>query len=289
MSRRGLALLRLAAFFGFLVGALYPVKELWLRAALHGADPTLRYVVDHLVELAAVLVAMLIASRVERRPFGEFGLPPRQALRSRFWQGAGAGLVSLTVLMLTLQAAGAVHIEIPPTPAARAVGFGGAYGLVFLLLAVREELLYRGYALRTLSEAIPFWPAAAVSTAWFTLAHAGASENAIGLASAAAFGLVACLTLRRTGNLWLALGFHASWDWGETYLFGVRDSGHEAAPGHLLISTVSARSPAWLSGAGVGPEGSILCVALLMVLGLVCLRGLHASSRARGVREFEPS
>src|SRR5262249_6746703 len=104
-----------------------------------------------------------------------------------------------------------------------------------------------------------------------------AGENALGLANVAAFGLLACLALKRTGNLWLVIGFHASWDWGETYLFGVGDSGHPPAPGHLLSSIVSSKSPAWLSGGSVGPEGSALCAALFVILWMACIRWLPAS------------
>src|SRR5690348_9790307 len=100
----------------------------------------------------------------------------------------------------------------------------------------------------------------------------------IGLANLALFGLVACLTLRRTGSLWLAIGFHAAWDWGETWLFGVADSGHAPAPGHCFSANVPAAAPAWLSGGPVGPEGSALCVALMAILGLACLRWLRASA-----------
>jgi membrane protease YdiL (CAAX protease family) len=78
--------------------------------------------------------------------------------------------------------------------------------------------------------------------------------------AAAFIGLFFCLTLRRTGNLWFAVGFHAAWDWGETFFYSVPDSGM-TSPGHLLSSTL--HGPTWLSGGGVGPEGSVLCFAVI--------------------------
>jgi uncharacterized protein len=36
--------------------------------------------------------------------------------------------------------------------------------------------------------------------------------------SVVGFGLLFCLSLRRTGSLWWAVGFHAAWDWGQTLL-----------------------------------------------------------------------
>jgi membrane protease YdiL (CAAX protease family) len=76
-------------------------------------------------------------------------------------------------------------------------------------------------------------------------------------------GFFFCFTLRRTGSLWFGVGFHAAWDWGETFVYSVPDSG-TIFPGHLLKSSL--QGPRWLTGGVVGPEGSVLCFA---VLGLV--------------------
>ncbi len=84
-----------------------------------------------------------------------------------------------------------------------------------------------------------------------------------GVLAAALIGFFFCLTLRRTGNLWFAVGFHAAWDWGETFFYSVPDSGM-VAPGHLLTS--SHRGSDWLSGGSVGPEGSVLCFVVMAVL-----------------------
>jgi hypothetical protein len=78
-----------------------------------------------------------------------------------------------------------------------------------------------------------------------------------------AIGFFFCLTLRRTGDLWWAVGFHMSWDWGESYLYSVPDSG-TMLPGHLLNS--SFHGPAWLTGGSVGPEGSYLVFVVLAAL-----------------------
>lgn len=267
---------RLRAFGRFLIFALlcasFVLKRRWLSVLLKGADDLSGYLIDHAIELIALLIFASVAARLEGRRFGDYGMPWRQALRSRFWQGAAAGIVALTVLILTLVATGALELHRPTAPSLQSAGFALAYGVIFVLIAVREEFLYRGYGQFTLGEAAGFWPAALVTTVWFTLTHVSPKENPIGLANVLLFGLLACLTLERTGALWLAIGFHTAWDWGETYLYGVADSGHAAAPGHLFSSQVSASSPVWLSGGAVGPEGSALCVALLLAIGLAYLR-----------------
>jgi hypothetical protein len=94
-------------------------------------------------------------------------------------------------------------------------------------------------------------------------------EARIGIVAVVAIGLFFCLTLRRTGTLWWAVGFHMSWDWGESYLYSVPDSG-TISRGHLLNSTF--HGPDWLTGGGVGPEGSYLLFVLIAALWILFAR-----------------
>jgi CAAX protease family protein len=85
---------------------------------------------------------------------------------------------------------------------------------------------------------------------------------------------VTCLVIRRTGDLWMALGIHAAWDWGANFFYGV-PSGGQLGQGHLLNATL--RGPEWLTGGAFGPEGAWPSVVLLIISGIffsVRLRGL---------------
>jgi membrane protease YdiL (CAAX protease family) len=241
-----------------------------LQRSLPGMDETALYLVGHLVELTEILLFAWAASKIERRSFADYGLPWRAAFRSPFWRGAALGIVSLGVLVFAVAALGGVRIALPEHAGPRVLLVGAGYLAIFIVLGFREEFLYRGYGLSTLAGQVGFWPAAMVSSVWFVFTHSGNSgENPLGLAAVGLFGVFACLLLERTGSLWVPIGFHAAWDWGETFLFGVSDSGHAAAPGHFLTATVQQSAPAWLSGGAAGPEGSTLCLVLLAVLAIV--------------------
>jgi membrane protease YdiL (CAAX protease family) len=75
-------------------------------------------------------------------------------------------------------------------------------------------------------------------------------------------GLFWCFTLRRTGSLWFAVGMHASFDFGETFLYSVPDSGL-LLPGHLSHAVLY--GPAWLTGGTPGPEGSVFDFFILVL------------------------
>jgi membrane protease YdiL (CAAX protease family) len=109
-----------------------------------------------------------------------------------------------------------------------------------------------------------FWPAAAFLSALFGYIHGrNPGETTTGLAAVGLIGFFFCLTLRRTGDLWWAVGFHMAWDWGESFLYSVPDSG-ALLPGHLIHS--SFHGPDWLTGGSVGPEGSYLVFVVMGAL-----------------------
>jgi membrane protease YdiL (CAAX protease family) len=174
----------------------------------------------------AVIIPAYLLSRIERRPFGDYGLPPKQAFGKLFWIGALWGLAWLTVLMLILRGTGAFYFGGIALHGVRVLKFAAFYALFFLLVGFFEEFMMRGYTQFTLTQGIGFWPAAVILSTAFGGIHLGNKGEAwIGVLAAGLIGFFFCLTLRRTGNLWFAIGFHASWDWGETYLYSVPNSG----------------------------------------------------------------
>jgi membrane protease YdiL (CAAX protease family) len=88
-------------------------------------------------------------------------------------------------------------------------------------------------------------------------------------------GLFWCLALRRTGNLWFAVGMHASFDFGETFLYSVPDSG-VVFPGHLSNATLA--GPTWLTGGSAGPEASVCDFTMLLIFFYVFHRVYPARS-----------
>jgi membrane protease YdiL (CAAX protease family) len=211
--------------------------------------------------LLAALVPAWILVRVEGRPWKAYGLPGKQALGRMFWTGALWGIAAISLLMFALYGLHTFAFGHVLLHGARLARFAIFWALVFLLVGLFEEFLLRGYSQFTLSRGIGFWPAALVLSCAFGLIHLrNGGENWRGLLAAAVIGLFFCLTLRRTGSLWFAVGFHAAWDWGETFFYSVPDSGM-VAPGHLLSSSL--RGSEWLSGGSVGPEGSVLCFVVI--------------------------
>ncbi|HKT86922.1 MAG TPA: type II CAAX endopeptidase family protein [Candidatus Sulfotelmatobacter sp.] len=212
-------------------------------------------------------IAALIMASIEKRKFGQYGLPLRSAFRKNFWIGALVGFAAISGCLLgifALHGFRLTELNIHGNTIAEATL---AWTATFIVVGLAEEFAFRGYLQYTLTTGMGFWPSAFLLSALFGLAHAGnPGESNAGLLSVVLFGLLFCLFLRRTGNLWWAVGFHAGWDWGQTFFYGVPDSG--IAPYHNLFNCAFT-GPRWLTGGSVGPEASIFTPIALLIVAII--------------------
>ena len=212
---------------------------------------------------AAAVLACVSLARLQRQPFSSFGLGgPRKA--SYFIRGLVAGFTLLSVLLLLLRLFSNFRFGRVTAGVAPLLQSGLLYATgMFMAVAFAEENLWRGYALVNLSQSISFWPAAILLGMIFGATHLNhATENILAVI-ASVFGVVLAWSFRRLGSLWFALGAHAGWDYAESYVYGVPDSG-VVLPGALLHPAIA--GPDWLTGGHAGPEGSVFMVVIFALL-----------------------
>jgi uncharacterized protein len=215
-------------------------------------------------------IPAFIMTLIERRQFGEYGLPARFAFRKDFWIGAGAGFLAISGCLLGIFALHGFRLSGLAIHGTTIFTSIAAWSITFILVGLAEEFSFRGYLQYTLTTGIGFWPAAILMSALFGLAHKGnPGETSFGLFSVVLFGLLFCLFLWRTGNLWWAVGFHAGWDWGQTFFYGVPDSG--LVPYHNLFNSAF-DGPRWLTGGSVGPEASLFTPIVLGIVAILFAR-----------------
>jgi uncharacterized protein len=223
--------------------------------------------IQEAISVIAMFIAAVIMSKIEKRPLARYGLPARQAFGRLFWQGVIWGSVSITVTLAVIAALRGMSLSKMTLSGTSVAAYGATWGVVFLLTGFFEEFVFRGYSQFTLTTGMGFWPAAVLLSVLFGAIHLGnTGESWAGALSAALIGFFFCFTLRRTGTIWFAVGLHFAWDYGETFVYGVPDSGI-VAPGHLLNS--SFHGARWLTGGAVGPEASAVCFGVLVLLFLI--------------------
>lgn len=258
-----------------LLTSLAPGLHQRLHAAQHaaksGADiPPWFLIINELMLLTCALLATWIMSRLEDRPLARVGLP-RQRWAPDLAAGCGVGFAMLGVLVAGLLTFGLGRLEPATAGFPAALRSGLTWAAAALLIGAFEEIFFRGYLFAILREGFGFWTGTAVVTALFMLAHShNAGENPIGLLTTGIVSVFFCLAIRRTGALWWVIGCHAGWDWAESYFFGSADSGTHAS-GRLF--TLLPHGNIALSGGTDGPEGSLLCLVVLL-LAIVALPAL---------------
>jgi membrane protease YdiL (CAAX protease family) len=216
-------------------------------------------------------------ARIERRPTGVFGLGGCHRLR-RFGVGAFWGLSAQALLVGLLRVLHLVSFDQRLLHGPAILGWGATQFLAFFMVGLVEEYSFRGYVQYTIyrgmisignlfsparARVISFWIAVGITSVLFLCAHTkNAGESKLGLLQVFLAGMVFLVALWRTGSLWWAIGFHTTWDWTQSFLFGVPDSGL-LMQGRLL-ATHPLGNPLY-SGGTVGPEGSVLSIPIMLL------------------------
>lgn len=236
-------------------------------------------IIQEVLSLLLVGIAAFVMSLIERRRFVRYNLTGPDRLRD-FVKGLASGLGALSVLVGLLYVAGGISFSGLAIGGAAIPLYAVEWLAAFLLVGLFEEFAFRGYLQFTLARGVAgfaralgtsasraatigFWAAAIVfSIVLFAVVHTGnGGETAMGIIAVSLAGLTFVFSLWWTGSLWWAIGFHAAWDWAQSYLYGVADSGL-ISQGHLLVSA-PAGNPL-ISGGSTGPEGSLLVIPVLI-------------------------
>lgn len=272
-------LIYLALFFVFMVVSTY-LLALFSHLTRGLTSPGSQFLGELTGFLDAFLAAWIM-SRLEQRPMGVYGLPARGTFGKQFWLGCLFGFCEICALIGLIAAFGGYSFGSLAEHGGAIAGWALFWSVCFLAVALFEEFFFRGYSLHALTEGIGFWPAAILLAVSFGLVHKrNPGENWVGVAGVVLVGLFWSFTLKRTGSLWFALGMHASFDFGETFLFSVPDSGMIFS-GHLSNATL--HGPNWLTGGTPGPEASVIDFLILTVFFFVFDRLYPAKQEQRYV------
>jgi uncharacterized protein len=225
---------------------------------------------------AIIAIATAIMGRIEGRGFGEYGLPATGFLGRQFWMGAAWGFVMLSAIVGMMLATHSYEIDGLAISMAKVIRYGFLWAIAFLLVGFFEEFTFRGYLLYTLTTGVGFWPAAVISCVLFAGGHLGnPGENLVGVSEIVLIAVFLCLALRRTGSLWFAIGWHMSFDWGESFFYSTPNSGIPAI-GHMLKASLMGSK--WLSGGSVGPEASVFDL-VVTIAGILLLLKVYPEAK----------
>jgi membrane protease YdiL (CAAX protease family) len=225
-------------------------------------------VIFRLILLVTALAAGFICTRwLEGLPWRALGLWFHAGWLRDLIVGSLIGIFSLALATAMATAGGGLTFTI----SGRAALFQVLQTLVFsaalfIIAALAEEALFRGYPLQTLTRANLAWLAVFLTSVPFAAVHLRNPNVAAGFTfiNTALAGVWFAIAYLRTRTLWFPLGVHWAWNWALGAVFGLPVSGiSDLAPHPLMRGTD--HGPAWLTGGSYGIEGGLACTVTLIL------------------------
>jgi membrane protease YdiL (CAAX protease family) len=245
-----------------------------LSSTSNDSSPMSLILIFGLLALAGIITLVFMGKVVEQRSLAEVGLGLRGLLRYTL-KGFGIGTGMLLLLILMTEAAvllGLVseaestlsydYFNLALQQMQQTGGVFGYLGLAFVfawLVAVCEEIVFRGLLFRILEEGLGSWLALAISSLAFSMAHLGNFEDPtlLSVASQTAGGVAFAAAYMLTRKLWLPIAIHWGWDFA---IFGI-------SPEALLtLDDASTASVSALTSLIISIPDLVLAIVLLTLV-----------------------
>jgi len=215
---------------------------------------------------AAVLAGFICTRWLEGLPARANGLSFKVPWLREFLLGSVLGIVSLALAALIATVAGGLTFTFPRTgflPVVQTLALSGA---LFIVAALAEEALFRGYPLQTTARAGLVSFGVLLTSVAFAVIHMGNPnfKNGLPFLNLVIAGIWFAVAYLRTRTLWLPLGIHWAWNWALGSLFGLPVSGMSNLAPNPLFRGIDL-GPSWLTGGDYGVEGGLAGTAALII------------------------
>jgi hypothetical protein len=139
----------------------------------------------------------------------------------------------------------------------------------FLMGALIEEIIFRLIVFKLTEELLGTWIAFGIQILFFGFSH-GLNENATiftSFAVAIIGGVLYTAAFMHTRRLWIVLGLHTGWNFFQSGVFGMPNSGSPYEG--LIIPNVQGKE--WITGGSFGIEASYIAILLCLFVGVCFL------------------
>lgn len=228
---------------------LYICAQTAIMAEVEGL---LKICISLAAALPLIAAYIILVGKMERRRTDELILPSAIA-----WTGKGLliGIGFFSIVTAILALSGMYSINGTDVNFVKLIECFTS----FLVVAVGEEIIFRGIIFRMIAERWNMAAALIVSSLLFGAIHIANPDASLwsSVAISIEAGLLLGAAYAFSGNLWLPIGIHWAWNFMEGNIFGFDVSG-SAEEYSLLIPSIS--GPDILTGGAFGPEASMIAV-----------------------------
>ncbi|MBD3375915.1 CPBP family intramembrane metalloprotease [candidate division KSB1 bacterium] len=207
--------------------------------------------------LATLVIVWGLCKLIDRRSFRSLGWEAK-GHQKEMAIGFFIGLILILAGFIILFAAGLLTIDSVRFPVKSIL----ITFMLFIVVAVSEELIMRGYVLNNLMVSMNKYIALVVSSLLFMVLHLrNPNVTVLGMTNVFLAGLLLGAFYIHHKNLWLPIFLHFSWNFFQGPVLGFEVSG--VALESIIAQTIN--GPNWLTGGEFGYEGSLLAnISLLL-------------------------
>ncbi|NOV01965.1 CPBP family intramembrane metalloprotease [Paenibacillus sp. LMG 31457] len=263
------------------VVAILIQPELELSMAAVAADPFFIKAALWAQIIGFISGVMLAYGIFERRKGWALGLDIRRFGR-RFGEGFAAGALLISASCLGIWLLGGIAIQSNPWTAAMWIDLLSGF-LLFIGVAVNEELFARGYLQGLVKARFGSGAAVSISTLVFAFLHTfnpGMWSSPMPLLNLLLAGLLFGLSRELSRGLWMPVGMHLSWNFIQGCIFGFQVSG---TPMPSIFQAYTQGKPL-LSGGSFGAEGSFV-TTIVLVAGILLIMAYYGRLSRKNARQ----
>lgn len=256
---------RVRSYIEFILAIVYflVVKLLaqnWVqRVRLEQASPLAEQALLVILLVFGFAMMGLVLNR-QSNPFAAQGFPFRQGFVGETGLGLAVGWALTVACVLPLTVAGGIAIRIAGDASAwRWLLSDAAF---FALLALAEEVAFRGYAFQRFAAALGGIGAALAFAAFYAIMEVfQRGSTSASVMVSVAISLLLSMAYLRTRALWLSWGLNFAWKASRALLFGLALSGDNS---HSSVVQGDPMGPFWITGGGFGLDGTWITFLILL-------------------------
>lgn len=253
-----LVLLQIA--FGAML-ALFTSHELLDIAALDRDYPMTWQLSAVTSQVLAVLAVVLIYwVKIFKNPFNTIGFQQTAATGKELLQGLLTGIFLIGAIFLALLFTNQIEV----TGFQFSAKFLFFHILLYLLVGINEELLFRGYLLGATMKLANKYVVLCIFALLFSLVHFLTNDFSLfPIVNIFLAGIILGQYYIQTKRLWYSISLHFTWNFFQGPVFGSNVSGNENLQSIIQQNLLGKE---WITGGSFGFEGSAIMTGLLILL-----------------------
>ncbi|WP_243122176.1 CPBP family intramembrane glutamic endopeptidase [Clostridium thermarum] len=232
-----------------------------LTNSISDISTTLGLTINVLQCLFLIFFVVLFWKIYDKKPIRDIGMISLKKGYKDLIIGLAFGAISLLIVFFILLATKCITLTTPLNKPNFNISL--LTGLIlFIFVGINEEMFARGYCMTVLKQTGNKYVVVIVSSLIFSAMHSlNPGMSLFSYINLFLFGLLTAYMTLKSQNLWLAIGYHITWNYFQGNICGFLVSGQTTSSMYSL----EIGSNSLINGGQFGPEGGIIVTFIILL------------------------